>query len=380
MSGDDALHFAADDIFQSIYSSFSTLGYNESNIRDRYTFRAYPEDAFPWPQLSSREVETASSLDVLVYLFMGQESIPIDWVVRSLGFRLFSEMQELRLIRLEEGGRTCLATVRIEPVDDLLICADLVPTQLPARPDLVYRPWDPSAQLYMQIIPKTNCENLLEMCCGTAYVCLTAARHYAQSTFGVDISPRAIQFAEFNKKLNAAENVRTYCGDLFRPIESSTFDRIVAHPPHIPALKDVMLFKDAGVDGERISADLIRSVPHHLADGGEFHSYLMLSDRVDAPAERRVRDFLGGCNPDFDVSLFILEEKSTNSPLLRRAGTDPFSEENQQLREACRKLGITKLLSTVLTIRSRRRSLPETLRYRAASWQTVAAVTGRHHS
>jgi carbamoyltransferase len=104
-----------------------------------------------------------------------------------------------------------------------------------------------------------------------------------------DINPRAIRFAEINKKLNGIDNVTTYCDDLFEPIQSSLFDRVVAHPPYMPALVDSLTYKDGGVDGERVSIDLIRGLPRHLSNGGEFYAYLSLSDRLDAPAEFRVR-------------------------------------------------------------------------------------------
>jgi hypothetical protein len=212
------------------------------------------------------------------------------------------------------------------------------------------------------------------MCCGSAYVCLTAAQNFAQSACGVDINPRAILFAEFNKKLNGTENVTTYCGDLFEPVRSRFFDRIVAHPPYVPALVDSITYKDSGVDGERVSTDLIRGIPRHLSDGGEFYGYLMLSDRLDAPAELRVREILGADGQELDVALLVIHEHSPASFLLRRAGPNPFSEENEQLKEACRKLWITKFVSTVLTIRSRRGLSPSTFRHRATGWQTVTAM------
>jgi carbamoyltransferase len=366
-------NFADNDVSFRLRNSFAEFGYNENNIRDQYIFDGGPAESFVLPKFSERKAATISGLDVLVHLFMGQESIPVDCVARTLGFRCFSELQELKLVHVEEGA-PCQATVRIEPVNDLLICADRLPTKLPVRLDYVYRPWDLSAQLYARIVPPTRCKNFLEMCCGSAHVSLTMARGFAQTTCGADINPRAIRFAEFNKKLNGIESVVTYCGNLFEPIQSWVFDRIVAHPPYIPALVDSLTYKDGGIDGERVSKDLIRGIPRHLSDGGEFFGYLSLSDRLDAPAELRVRELLGADGQELDVALLIVHEHSLVSFLLRKAGPNPFSEENEQLKEACRKLGITKFISTVLTIRSRKGSSPSTLRHRAASWQTVTAM------
>lgn len=363
-------------VFPSLRKSFAEHGFNENNIRDRYLFEGSPYGKIILPKFSGRNATSISGLDVLVHLFMGEESIPVDCVERSLGHLFFSELHELKLIQVEGEGGEYRATVRIEPVDDLLVCADQFPQKLPIRHDFVYRPWDFSAQLYARIIPPTSCKSFLELCCGSAYVCLKAARRFSEPVCGIDINPRAIRFAEFNKKLNGIENVTIYCGDLFEPIQSTRFDRIVAHPPYIPALVDSFTYKDAGVDGERVSMDLIRSLPHNLSDGGEFYAYLSLSDRFDAPAELRVREMLGADGQELDIALLTVNEESPISFLARRAGPDPFSEQNEQLREACRKLRIIKFITTVLTIRSRRGSSPSTFRHRATGWETVTTMAG----
>jgi carbamoyltransferase len=381
---DDALNsldVTGSNIFLDLRNSFANIGFNESNIRDQYSFESDPDGAFVLPKFHRRKASHVSGLDALVYLFMGQESLPVDCVAQSMGSRFLSKLQEASLIQIPEKGATCRATVRIEPVKELLVCADRFPQKSSSiepvlRPDHVYRPWDFSAQIYTRIVPHTRCESFLEMCCGSGYVCLTAARHFAQSVCGVDINPRAIRFAEFNKKLNGIENVTTYCGNLFEPVQSRTFDCIVAHPPYVPALVNSVTYRDGGVDGERISTDLIRGVPEHLSDGGEFHSYLVLSDRIDAPAELRVRKMLGEYAQEFDVALLILAERSPASYLLKRADPNPFTEEYEQKVKACRQLGITNFLSTVLTIQSRRGISPSTFRNRAISSETVRAIAG----
>lgn len=370
---DDCLYFAGNEIFHSIRNSFAELGFNENNIRSQYIFTGLSE-SFALPRFSDRKTTAISGLDALLHLFMGQDAIPIECAVASFGSRLFSDLQEAKLIRIEENGVQCRSTVRIEPVGNLLVCADRIPDKLPVRPDLVYHSWDYSAQLYTRIIPPTNCASFLEMCCGSAYVCLKAARNFAQSVHGVDINPRAIRFAEFNKKLNGIENITTYCGDLFKPVQAMRFDRIVAHPPYVPALVDSVTYKDGGVDGERISTGLIRGLPEHLSDGGEFYGWLSLSDRHDVPAEFRVRELLGANHREFNVALLVVNEQSLGSFLLKRAGSDPFSKENEQLKEECRKLGITKFLTTILTIRNRRGASPLTVRHRATGWETVMAM------
>jgi SAM-dependent methyltransferase len=373
----DSLDAAGSGVFLNLRDSFASMGFNESNIRARYVFDSDPAGCFVLPPFHKRNTSCFNGLDVLIHLFMGQESLPVDCVTQSLDPRFFSELQEVGLLSIHEGKAT--ATVRIEPVDDLLVCADRFPQKSSSqesalRSDQVYRPWDFSALLYTRIVPHTPCDSFLEMCCGSGYVCLTAAQHFAQSVYGVDINPRAIRFAEFNKRLNGIKNITTYCGNLFEPVQSKKFDRIVAHPPYVPALINSLAYRDGGIDGENISTGLIRGVPDHLSDGGEFHSYLMLSDRIDAPAELRVRKMLGHHAQEFDVALHVLAERAPASLLLDRSNSNPFTEGYEQSLEACRQLGILKFLSTVLTIRSRRGISPRTVRNTVVSWETIKAM------
>ena len=41
-------------------------------------------------------------------------------------------------------------------------------------------------------------------------------------------------------------------GDMYAPVEGLTFDRIVTHPPYIPAKQTGLIFRDGGEDGEQI--------------------------------------------------------------------------------------------------------------------------------
>jgi len=363
--------------FSNVRDGFLKHGYSEDSIKEQYLFEERSGSSFVARKFSDKIGATLSGLDVLVHLFIGQEAIPLGAVDRLLGAQFISDMRKLDLIRLEEDYDLCWASVRLAPVKGLLICSDRVMGG-PFEKDHVFDPCSGTSRAFIQLAPTTPCEKLLELCCGSAPCCLAAAQGFAQSACGVDISSRAIHFAEFNRRLNGIENAVMYCGNLFAPVESVVFDRIVAHPPYIPALADTVVFRDGGVDGERVSMEIIRQIPRYLSDRGEFYAYLLLSDRIDSPAELRVRQLLGAEGREFDVALLVqrelrlMEYVSADKVLMRRP-----SKESDQLIECCRALGITKFLFTGLMVRPKRRRTAITLRQKALSWQTVEAVAGQ---
>jgi hypothetical protein len=83
------------------------------------------------------------------------------------------------------------------------------------------------------------------------------------------------------------------------------FDRIVAHPPYVPALQPKWIFFSGGEDGEEITRRIVEGLPAHLNDRGVFLALTMGSDRSDAPFERRIREWLGKDGGDFDIALIV---------------------------------------------------------------------------
>ena len=112
-----------------------------------------------------------------------------------------------------------------------------------------------------------------------------------------------MDFAEFNRRLNGIENVTCLQGDLYGPIGDMTFDRIVAHPPYVPAAQQQLLFRDGGDDGEQILRRVIEGLPRHLRAGGMFYAYTMSTDRQEDTLEKRIRRWLGDSENQFDVLL-----------------------------------------------------------------------------
>jgi SAM-dependent methyltransferase len=174
----------------------------------------------------------------------------------------------------------------------------------PAQPfeDFVYPAMVPTTDLFLQLIPFGPCDAFLDVCSGTGIAALLAARSGAAHAYAFDITDRSTRFAEFNRRLNGITNVTAARGDLFEPAGRQTFDRIVAHPPYVPVAQPQLIFDSGGQDGEQVTRRIIEGLPRVLRPGGRFYALTMGSDRQQ-PFERRVREWLGATQADFDVAL-----------------------------------------------------------------------------
>ncbi len=100
-------------------------------------------------------------------------------------------------------------------------------------------------------------------------------------------------------------------GNLYEPVGDMTFDRIVAHPPYVPALEAGAIYADGGADGEFITRAIVEGLPRYLEPHGRFYCDTMGVEREGEPFEQRVRQWLGAEQSAFDI-LFIAD--STQGP------------------------------------------------------------------
>jgi SAM-dependent methyltransferase len=253
-----------------------------------------------------------SPLDLMVRLFMEGERIDVS---ATAGLSL-EPLARLGLIAT--AGGAIAATVMLYPMHGVYIVSDrttpLEKTSDRPPEDFVYPAIVPNTALFLDLIQPGPCDAFLDLCAGTGIAALLAARAGARHAYSFDITGRSTVFAEFNRRLNAIDNVTAAEGDLYQPAEELvpsaaqsrdfgplTFDRIVAHPPYVPVYRPQMIFDSGGQDGEQIVRRIIEGLPRYLRPGGRFFSLTMGSDR-DQPFERRIREWLGPQEAEFDVA------------------------------------------------------------------------------
>ncbi|MCW2604748.1 MAG: methyltransferase [Pseudonocardiales bacterium] len=160
-----------------------------------------------------------------------------------------------------------------------------------ARPDRALRPdhvlgIGAAALTLAQATPRTRVARALDVGTGCGIQALHLSQH-ADVVVATDMSARAVALAQATAALNGlAWEVRQ--GDLLEPVRGEQFDLIVANPPFVvgpgwlgdAAGADTGIdgasdsvpsgydYRDSGLEGDEISARLVRGLPALLAPGG----------------------------------------------------------------------------------------------------------------
>lgn len=95
------------------------------------------------------------------------------------------------------------------------------------------------------------------------------ASDHCKNVVGVDINPRAMEFARFNSALNGSRNVEFVLSDLFNSVDS-TCDLLLANPPYLPdgAAQPGDNFWSGGSEGFSILRRIVSAIPTRLDPGG----------------------------------------------------------------------------------------------------------------
>jgi hypothetical protein len=246
------------------YTTKGICGHLNIEFLDEYPTKAKESDQ-PRP--------IRSALDVLLSLFFEGGLVTRKRMATYLGNGAYDDLTALGLIA-PIGDDACFATVLLYPVNDVYICSDRWsnPDGSTFKPfdDIVYSARSITTQRFLRLVPTSSCDTLLDLCSGSGVFALVSAPH-ARHVYAYDIADRSTHFAEFNRRLNGVENLTCATGDLYKPAENLVFDRIIAHPPYVPVLKNELIFQDGGDDGESILRRVVEDLPKYLQPGGRLY-------------------------------------------------------------------------------------------------------------
>ena len=299
------IHLGTPEDFTVVRELLARADFNEPAIARRLNV----------PQLTQQTIDRSaepaeSSVDLLALLirvFVCNGFVPVQSLTAVLSQGERDALSRLGLLLSQDErfySPVCLCPVSgVHTVSDRWKGPD--GKKLEGMDDIVYPSVVPNTRLFLDLLPESRCESLLDLCSGTGVAALIAAKNYAAEAHAYDIAPRSTHFAEFAKRLNGISNLTTGTGDLYEPAAGRTFDRIVAHPPYVPVLESKWIFYSGGEDGEHVTRRMIEELPRYLRPGGTLYCLAMASDRVNEPLEQRIRTWLGKGAKEFDVAVVV---------------------------------------------------------------------------
>jgi len=280
----------------------------------------------------------SAAVALLFRLFLFIEPVPRGELAAALDNDALNPLLALDLLRPgppQNGAETYCATVLLYPVAGLLIASDRHenPDRSPFVPpaDVVFPAIFGGTLRFLQVLPTSPAADVLDLCAGTGSGALVVSRH-ASRVVAADITGRAAHFARFNRLLNRCPNVEVAQGDLYEAVEGRSFDRIVAHPPYVPAATATQIFRDAGETGEAILRRIIEGLPQFLRCGGAFYSVCAGWDAKDVRFEERVHTWLGATRDEFDV-LFAVHHEMSPADVARGLAERARSNDPAQLAD-----------------------------------------------
>lgn len=275
---------------------------------------------------------------------------------------------------LEQEGELIVPTVMLLPVEQFLVAADHPSRIDAADPDLVLWP-NPTSKFLARFTVRKSSQVTLDLGTGSGILSLYAASH-SESVIATDLNPRAIQFAEFNARLNAIKNITFLVGDGFKPVAGRTFDLIISNPPFFitPAAK--YLFCDNPMELDQLCQHLVREAPAHLKEGGYFQMLCEWAQVKGQTWQERVAGWFEGTGCDAWVMKGVTQDPAEYAQHRIRetapdAGRD--SELYEGYMEYYRQHGVEAIHDGLIVLR--RRSGPNWVRIEDVS-QTPGGPLG----
>lgn len=140
----------------------------------------------------------------------------------------------------------------------------------PARTDHVMGVGGATRSLLGFAAPGTV-DSALDLGTGCGVIALHLAAR-ARRVVAIDISARALEFAQANARINAVSGIDFRRGDLFAPVARERFDLILSNPPFVITPRDGSVpdyeYRDGGRSGDDLIAQVLQAAPDHLKPGG----------------------------------------------------------------------------------------------------------------
>jgi SAM-dependent methyltransferase len=244
------------------------------------------------PVLVRRAANADQRLRTAIELFVLELPVEPDDLERALAPATPEDLVELGVVREENGALR--ATVKLAAHDPFVLASD--PSDRAGAPDVVMGVTRP-ATLLSHLTIRRPVRRALDIGTGNGILALLAARD-AEHVVGTDINEHALELARFNASLNGVENVEFRLGSFLEPVEGEAFGLVVSNPPYVISPESAYLFRDSGLGGDRLSAEVLRLVPQALEEDGYASVTISWIAGGDEDVADRPRSWLAGTGCD----------------------------------------------------------------------------------
>ncbi len=348
-----------------------SLQYTEERVSRRLGIWHISAITMPeYPVYQERLRQRGDALSIIISLFLLQSDVPREAADGALGSEVVDDLLVVGLLT-QAGTGVVTAAVSIYPCSGSYFVTDHhfrpLPRdhQSPPHQPVMHLGQDSYALAYLATKPLKG-GRVLDTCAGSGVHAILAARQ-AGDVIGIDINPRAVEFARLNAALNGvAAKCDFRCGSLYDAVgqeqaslEDERFDLILANPPFIPSPptgSDRLLFQDGGLGGDEVLGPVLAGLLKHMTPRGSAAIISMFTDQKGSHHQTKIKRWIGPRTP---VDLLLLKLYSVEPEELafwmtwQPFGVDfaDYSERYKEWLDALRSQQIVQLTYGVLVVR-----------------------------
>jgi len=278
------------------------VGFTERGVRERLGLKDLSELRFSdYPYYHKRSLRHRNDQELAIGLFLLQGIVTEEELSQLFDASARQVLREAGILVGERASRTWRSRISLYPVgEDKVFATDhrftghdpWLDARIPREPVMYL-----GADTYY--LARTTLHgpirSALDLCTGSGVHGILAAAH-AERAVGVDINPRAVNFARLNAMLNDAWNAVFLEGDLFGSVGSERFDLITANPPFVPSPVYELAYRDGGPSGADVLRRIVAEIPDHLNKGGIAQVVTHVAERDGESYLDRIRRWTGGAN------------------------------------------------------------------------------------
>ncbi|MEN6486016.1 MAG: class I SAM-dependent methyltransferase [Syntrophobacteraceae bacterium] len=305
----------------------------------------------PPPVLAAR-VEGDRPLDLFIRLFLLEEPVKRNELKRAIPASVAKELLSSGLIRA--SGDSLRASLKLRPHKDSILAHDAADRLLSANRDSFVMGVGESSLTLLNATIRRRSRKTLDLGTGCGIQAVEAAAH-SERVLALDVNPRAVRFAAFNAALNGLANVETVEGSLFHPVEGNLFDLIVSNPPFVISPEKGYIYRDAGMDADRVCETIVRQAPNHLYEGGYCQILCNWVERFGEDWKERLASWCAGSGCDVLVMLLERQDAEAYAALwighTEKAEAERFGTKYGEWLRYYRERGIRSIGSGLITMR-----------------------------